>query len=212
MCADSNAYAESRAAQPQLLNPCHGGTLTYTYSVSYTQTIVNGLGHRMTHTYDVDNRVSVQCLPNGGRYTCIFGDNDPIVSSTNGRDLIYSLPAPAQLLHGAFASAGIMAEVLKQHLQRTLRPQFDVGSRSLYFGPYLVKKLKACADDQILIFTTFQEEDWKEIDDPLPWRRGGDGGKRLKSVIEKLNLNHRLSLIHFISARDGTGIAWELRA
>jgi hypothetical protein len=94
-----------------------------------------------------------------------------------------------------------------------LKPHWDAGRRELSLGDQLVKQFHVPADNQELILSAFQEEEWPEhIDDPLPGNHGIDPKTRLNDAVYRLNRTQVTPLIRFHSNGHGSGVRWTLRA
>jgi hypothetical protein len=88
-------------------------------------------------------------------------------------------------------------------------PQWNAGTRELWFRGALVKAFRARAPNQELILAAFEEERWPpHIDDPLPPLPSQETRRRLNDAISKLNRHQQSHLIRFRADGAGAGICW----
>jgi hypothetical protein len=92
-----------------------------------------------------------------------------------------------------------------------LKPAWDVRSRELRVGEWLVKKFRVPARNQELVLSVFEEEGWPAyIDDPLPRKAEIVPKRRLQSVIVRLNSSQLAPILRFHGNGNGEGIGWQL--
>jgi hypothetical protein len=92
-----------------------------------------------------------------------------------------------------------------------LKPVWDARSRELRVAEWLVKKFRVPAENQELVLSVFQEEDWPAyIDDPLPMKSEIVPKQRLHNVINRLNGRRLAPILRFHGNGNGEGIGWRL--
>lgn len=98
-----------------------------------------------------------------------------------------------------------------RRLGDTGAPQWDAGSRRLWWKGTLIKRFRWPAINQEAILAAFEEEHWPErVDDPLPPHREQDSKRRLADTIKCLNRKQIAPLIHFRGDGTGEGVIWEV--
>ncbi len=91
------------------------------------------------------------------------------------------------------------------------KPTFDPVMRTLSLGSSLVKAFRVPAQNQIIILSAFQEDNWPPIlDDPLPPQPEQEPKKRLRDTIRCLNRNQKRCLIKFFGDGQGLGVGWKI--
>jgi hypothetical protein len=97
----------------------------------------------------------------------------------------------------------------KTPVRRRSTPHWDAKSRTLWFGPTLIKDFNVPARNQELILAAFEEQNWPDcIDDPLSPAPGIEPKRRLHDTIIRLNRSHKRRLIRFGGNGNGLAIVW----
>jgi len=91
------------------------------------------------------------------------------------------------------------------------KPAWDARSRELRVGEFLVKEFRVPAENQGLVLSAFEEEDWPTyIDDPLPMKSEIAPKQRLHNAITRLNGNQLVPILRFHGNGNGDAIGWQL--
>jgi hypothetical protein len=93
----------------------------------------------------------------------------------------------------------------------TAHPIWDFQRRILSFDGKVVKHFRLPADNQEVVLTAFQEEDWPvRIFDPLSPADSVVVKRRLSETIKALNRRQQNPLVHFRGDGTGEGVMWEV--
>jgi hypothetical protein len=108
---------------------------------------------------------------------------------------------------------GVQARHVSQTLsvkRRMLMPNWDTDRRMLTWDGRIVKHYRRPADNQVLILSAFQEENWPvRIFNPLAPHPSQDMKRRLNTTITALNRGQRHALLYFRGDGTGEGVLWE---
>jgi hypothetical protein len=101
---------------------------------------------------------------------------------------------------------------LEQTTALALKPRWAFTLRELSLDGLMVKRFRVPAQNQEMILSAFEEDNWSEyIDDPLPVKSDIDPRIRLHDAINRLNRCQANPLLCFHGNGSGTGVLWELR-
>ncbi len=100
--------------------------------------------------------------------------------------------------------------IVVRRIRDDLKPIWEPRKRELYVDGLLVKRFRVPADNQELVLSVFQEENWPSyIDDPLPMSPEIVPKRRLHNVISRLNSHQCVSVLRFHGNGNGEGIGWQ---
>jgi hypothetical protein len=93
-----------------------------------------------------------------------------------------------------------------------LTPRYDAERRRFTWGHHVLKQFMQPSDNQAMVLSAAEEQEWPIwFDDPLP-RVCGIGPKvRLHDAIKRLNRHQKPYLVRFKGDGTGTQVGWELR-
>ena len=101
---------------------------------------------------------------------------------------------------------------LGQTTALALKPRWDFTLRELSLDGLVIKRFRVPAQNQEMILSAFEEDNWSEcIDDPLPVRGAIDPRARLHDAINRLNRCQTNPLLRFHGNGSGTGVLWKRR-
>lgn len=93
-----------------------------------------------------------------------------------------------------------------------LRPRWNSGTRELWLGDWLVKRLIKTSENQQIVLDVFEEMGWpRQIDDPLPPKPFSVHAERVRETCRRLNKAQIHALMHFRASPSREIILWELR-
>ncbi len=106
------------------------------------------------------------------------------------------------LTNDAPSAAGITTETV---------PRWDEEKRELWVGPYLIKRFRWPARNQLAIVREFHRLNWPtRISDPLPPSSDVDPKQRLHDTIKCLNRRRLKKLLKFGGDGTGTGVVFTI--
>lgn len=108
--------------------------------------------------------------------------------------------------------SGVKDEKSESEPLAGLRPRWDAGTRELWFGDWLVKRLIRSSENQQVVLDVFEEMGWpQQIDDPLPPKPFRVQAERVRETCRRLNKSQIHPLIHFRASPSRELILWEMR-
>jgi hypothetical protein len=107
------------------------------------------------------------------------------------------------------------ATLFEQHCLQSFKPHWDPQRRVLSVEGHAIKIYRQPSENQELVLTAFQEDDWiGQIDDPLPRAKGSFEERakaRLRKTVEHLNRAQRLPTLYFSVASNSQSVRWSFR-
>jgi hypothetical protein len=107
------------------------------------------------------------------------------------------------------------ATFLEHYCLHRFKPHWNAQQRVLSVEGHAIKVYRQPSENQELILTAFQEDDWvRQIDDPLPRAKGSGDEQakvRLRKTVEHLNRAQHLPAIFFSVASNSQSVRWSFR-
>jgi hypothetical protein len=162
----------------------------------------NYLQHAFELTLTGDEKRSYRHLK-----TLRFRQRSCFILSPDGAEFARPLCAKRPDIEAASATP----DATRPRQETAAKPHWDPGLRQLTIGEEVVKRFQRPARVQEMILAAFEEEGWPpRIDDPLPRMAGQDPKRRLRGVIEALNQNQLVRIVHFLGDGTGERVCWTL--
>ncbi|MDA0808491.1 MAG: hypothetical protein O2983_09030 [Planctomycetota bacterium] len=93
-----------------------------------------------------------------------------------------------------------------------LRPRWDSGTRELWLGDWLLKRLIKSSENQQIVLDVFEEMGWPvQIEDPIPPKPFFVHAERVRETCRRLNKAQIHPLMHFRASPSREVILWEIR-